>query len=108
MKKNRPASRLTVICARDDADKFSRWLLLNTTTFGVRMREERRLKLERELREVKTRHGKITVKIGRLDGKVVTVSPEFESCHAAARAKKVPLKNVYAEAQRVAEEIYGN
>jgi uncharacterized protein (TIGR00299 family) protein len=100
MKKNRPAARLTVICNSGDADKFTRWLLENTTTFGVRMREERRLKLEREMREVKTRFGKIAVKIGRLDGKVVNVSPEFESCRAAARAKQIPLKTIYNEVLR--------
>lgn len=108
MKKNRPAVRLSVICERAETERFARWLLENTTTFGVRMREERRLKLEREWREEKTRFGKITVKIGRLDGKIVTVSPEFESCRAAAGAKKAPLKIVYAEAQRVAQEIYGH
>ncbi len=105
MKKNRPATKLTVLCENKDADRFARWLLENTTTFGVRMREERRMKLDRELREVKTRYGKIAVKIGRLDGKVVSASPEFESCQSAARAKKAPLKKVYNEALHHAEEL---
>jgi len=105
MKKNRPATKLTVLCENKDADRFARWLLENTTTFGVRMREERRMKLDREFREVKTRYGKIAVKIGRLDGKVVSASPEFESCQSAARAKKAPLKKVYNEALHHAEEL---
>jgi uncharacterized protein (TIGR00299 family) protein len=106
MKKNRPAQRLTVLCAPSDGDRFARWLLENTTTFGVRLRDERRLKLARESREVKTRFGKITVKIGRLDGKVVTVSPEFESCKKLATARKISLKTVYREATRHTEELY--
>ena len=90
MKKNRPGVLLTVLCAENDADKFSELLLRETTTFGVRKTLAERRKLRREFAEVKTAFGKVTVKIGRLGGKVVQAAPEFESVKKLATKAKVP------------------
>jgi uncharacterized protein (DUF111 family) len=40
----------------------------------------------------------VTVKLGRLDGRVVQASPEFESCRRVAATAGVPVKAVYAAA----------
>jgi uncharacterized protein (TIGR00299 family) protein len=96
MKKNRPGVLLTVLCAEADEDKFSEMILRETTSFGVRRTTAERRKLRRELVTVKTKFGNVTVKLGRLNGKVVQASPEFESCKKLAAQKKVPLKEVYA------------
>jgi hypothetical protein len=95
MKKNRPGVLLTVLCAEADADKFAELILRETTAFGVRRHLAERRKLRREFAEVKTPLGKITVKIGRLGGKVIQAAPEFESCKKAAARAKVPLKQIY-------------
>jgi uncharacterized protein (TIGR00299 family) protein len=95
MKKNRPGVLLTVLCAEADADKFAELILRETTAFGVRRHLVERRKLRREFTEVKTPFGKITVKIGRLGGKVIQAAPEFESCKKAAAQAKVPLKQIY-------------
>jgi uncharacterized protein (TIGR00299 family) protein len=95
MKKNRPGVLLTVLCAEADADKFAELILRETTAFGVRRHLAERRKLRREFVEVKTPFGKITVKIGRLGGKVIQAAPEFESCKKAAARAKVPLKQIY-------------
>ena len=87
MKKNRPGVLLTVLCAEDDADKFCELILRETTAFGVRKTIAERRKLRREFAEVKTAFGKVTVKIGRLGGKVVQAAPEFESAKKAGGAK---------------------
>ncbi len=71
MKKNRPGVLLTVLCAEADADKFGELMLRETTAFGVRKTIAERRKLRREFAEVKTPFGKVTVKIGKLGGKVV-------------------------------------
>ena len=102
MKKNRPGVLLTVLCAEADADKFSELVLCETTAFGVRRTTAERRKLRREFATVKTRFGNVTVKLGRLDGRVVQVSPEFESCKPAAAKAKVPLKQVFEAALRAA------
>jgi len=98
MKKNRPGVLLTVLCAEAEADKFSEMILRETSAFGVRRHSAERRKLRREFVTVKTPFGEVTVKLGKLDGKVVQAAPEFESCKKAAEHAKVPLKQVYETA----------
>jgi uncharacterized protein (TIGR00299 family) protein len=105
MKKNRPGVLLTVLCAEADADKFSELMLRETTAFGVRRHLAERRKLRREFTEVKSPFGRITVKIGRLGGKVIQAAPEFESCKEAAARAKVPLKQIYEMAVKSAKDL---
>ena len=42
MKKSRPGTLLTVLCQPDDSDKLSQIIFAETTTLGVRRREEQR------------------------------------------------------------------
>jgi uncharacterized protein (TIGR00299 family) protein len=95
MKKNRPGVLLTVLCAEADADKFCELILRETTAFGVRKTFAERRKLCREFAEVKTVFGKVTVKIGRLGGKVIQSAPEFETARKLAAQKKVPVKQIF-------------
>lgn len=95
MKKNRPGVLLTVLCAETEADKFCELLLHETTAFGVRKTIAERRKLRREFAEMKTSFGNVTVKIGRLGGKVVQAAPEFESARKLAAKAKVPVNQVY-------------
>jgi uncharacterized protein (TIGR00299 family) protein len=95
MKKNRPGVLLTVLCAETEADKFSELILRETSAFGIRRAVAERRKLRREFTKIKTPHGDVTVKIGRLDGKVVQAAPEFESCKKLAVRAKIPLKRIY-------------
>ncbi len=98
MKKNRPGVLLTVLCATAEADRFSELILRHTSAFGVRRTVAERRKLRREFRTVRTSFGEVSVKIGRLDGRVVQTAPEFESCKKLAEEKSVPLKNIYEAA----------
>lgn len=105
MKKNRPGTLLTVLCERNRVDALAELLLTHTTSFGLRVHEAQRRKLAREIVKVKTRFGEIEVKVGRLGGKIVARSPEFESCKQAAATFDVSVKEVYGEAARVAGEM---
>ncbi len=98
MKKNRPGVLLTVLCAMDDADRFTQSLLTETSAFGVRRTTATRRKLRREFRKIRTPHGEVTVKLGLLDGKIVQVAPEFESCRSVATASGSELRAVYQAA----------
>jgi uncharacterized protein (TIGR00299 family) protein len=100
MKKSRPGMMLTVLCAEADADKFSELLVRETSAFGIRRYTAERRKLRREFVEVRTPHGSVTVKIGKLDGIVLQAAPEFESCKKLADQAKVPIKEVYEAALR--------
>lgn len=95
MKKNRPGVLLTVLCAADDADKFTEMMLRETSAFGVRRSLTERRKLRREVVTVKTAFGDVSVKLGKLNGKIVQAAPEYESCKKLAELAKVPLKLVY-------------
>ncbi len=103
MKKNRPGVLLTILCAEVEADKFSEMILRETTAFGVRKTMAERRKLRREFAEVKTAYGKVTVKIGKLGGKVVQAAPEFESARKLSAKVGVPLKKIFEAAVKSAK-----
>ena len=91
MKKGRPGVMLSVLCRPDDRRATARRVLRLTGSFGVRYRHWDRLVLDRRFVEVDTPLGPVTVKIGELDGFMVTAQPEFESvCRLAAAAGLTP------------------
>jgi uncharacterized protein (TIGR00299 family) protein len=95
MKKNRPGVLLTVLCAEAEADKFAELILRETTAFGVRKTIAERRKLRRDFADIKTAFGKVTVKIGKLGGKVIQAAPEFESAKKLAAQTGVPVKQIF-------------
>ena len=103
MKKNRPGVLLTILCNGVDVDRFSEKILRETSAFGVRYRNVDRRKLQREQCTVDTSFGQVQVKLGRLNGKIIQASPEYESCRELASKKGVTLKDVYAAAQNALE-----
>jgi len=98
MKKNRPGTLLTVLCNPADESKFQDLFFAETTTLGVRSHTTQRRCLPREWESVSTRYGEVRMKIARVDGQVVQVSPEYEDCRKLAEAKSVPLQHVMQEA----------
>ncbi len=99
MKKNRPGVLLTVLCEPDAVERMADVIFRETTSFGLRLSEKRRLKLERRFESVQTAHGEIQVKLGfDARGTLLQVAPEFESCRAAAERAGVALREVYAAA----------
>ena len=103
MKKNRPGVLLSILCRHDKRDELSRMLFAETTTLGVRTYEVERQALKRRIVRVETPFGQIDVKVAHLNGKVITETPEYEQCRAAALEAKVPLRQV-EEAVRAALE----
>ncbi len=102
MKKNRPATLLTVIAEPDQMPRITEFLLKETTTLGLRWRHEERAKADREIVSLPTRFGKIRFKVARWGRDVVNVSPEYEDCRMAARRNEASLKAVFEEARKVA------
>ena len=105
MKKNRPATLLTTICSLGQMPAVTEFLLRETTTIGLRWREERRALADRETRSFDTRYGKIRFKLARWEGAVINISPEYEDCKRLALERKIPLKVVFEEAKRLAATI---
>ena len=94
MKKGRSGTLLTVLCRQQDATALEDYLFRETSTLGVRRREERRTVLDRRHDEVTTPYGVIRVKLGLRNGVPMNIAPEFEDCRAAAEAHQVPVKQV--------------
>jgi pyridinium-3,5-bisthiocarboxylic acid mononucleotide nickel chelatase len=94
MKKGRLGTLLTVLCQAADAEDMQQLLFRETTTLGIRVREESRAILARESRAVETEYGIIHVKVGSWEGEELNAAPEFEDCRQAAAAFGVPLKTV--------------
>jgi pyridinium-3,5-bisthiocarboxylic acid mononucleotide nickel chelatase len=94
MKKGRPGTLLTVLCSEAKRPALERLILRETSTLGMRIRQDQRSCLERHHLAVQTPYGEIRVKIGKLDGEVMNAAPEFEDCRAAAVRCDVPLKQV--------------
>ena len=57
MKKNRPGTLLTVLAKPEDADRLTQMIFAETTTLGVRRRDEQRQTLARRWDTVETRWG---------------------------------------------------
>jgi uncharacterized protein (DUF111 family) len=94
MKKNRPGMNLTVIAEHGRRPELGEILFEETTTLGVRIHEVERQVLERKIVKVKTRFGRISVKLGLSGDEVLNVAPEFEDCKRIASEKRVSLKQV--------------
>jgi uncharacterized protein (TIGR00299 family) protein len=100
MKKNRTGTLLTVLVDRARAAAIEQLLLRETSTLGLRIREERRVCLDRRVAEVTTEWGSVRVKVGLRGGEEMNAAPEFEDCRRLAEANAVPLKLVMEAALR--------
>ena len=94
MKKGRLGTLLTVLTDPEGASAIEDLLFRETTTLGIRRRNERRSILDRTLVTVETAYGKIRVKVGSAGDAPRNAMPEYEDCRRAAREHAVPLKAV--------------
>lgn len=97
-KKGRMGFWLTVLCDADKVSKLANLIFCSTSTFGIRIRSEHRICLEREWKWVKTDWGKIRVKIGKMGDNAIRRAPEFEDCRAAAVKHGRTVLEVYQAA----------
>jgi hypothetical protein len=100
MKKGRPGAVLTVLSKPEDADRLSKLIFAETTTLGVRRREEMRQVLARRWETVETPWGPVRIKIASMNGTISNYAPEYEDCRAVAEKHHVPLRTVMQEAMR--------
>ena len=98
MKKNRPGTLLTVLAKPEQADGLTQIIFAESTTLGVRGREEQRQILARKWQTVSTRFGDVRIKLASLNGTVTSYAPEYEDCRRIAAEHRVPLKIIMQEA----------
>ena len=105
MKKNRPATMLSVLAPAGEAETLGLVLLRETPTLGLRITPPlHRWKAGRRVREVQTAWGAVRVKEKLLGDEILASAPEYEDCARIAREHGVPLAEVYAAVQSVAAE----
>lgn len=102
MKKSRPANKVSIICSEQHRRIMTEILFRETSSFGLRYSKVKRTILDREFKTVKTKWGTVKIKVGLLNGQVMQVSPEYDSCKSLALKKKIPVKIIYQEALSLA------
>ena len=104
MKKNRPAYKISILTKKKDLNKFIKLLLTETSTFGVRYKEYNRAKLDRKFIEVDTIYGKVKVKLGYYNNKLIKLKPEYEQCKLISKTLNIELREVYNEINKSINE----
>src|SRR6185369_15561992 len=94
MKKNRPATMVSILCKSVNKDIFAELLYSETSTIGVLIREVVRECLSREMVSVETRYGTVDVKIARRANEVMNAMPEYDQVKKLAREKGVAFSVV--------------
>lgn len=104
MKKNRPATMISILCESVEQEVFNELLYTETSTLGVRIREIKRDCLPRETVPVETDYGAVDVKIAEFNGKIVNAKPEYDQISKIAVKSKVPLREIEREILKKLEE----
>src|SRR5262247_88379 len=99
MKRGRPGIVVTTLCAPERVGDLSQVLFEESTTIGVRWSERRRARLQREVIVLTTTYGAIPFKVSRLQGRIMTVTPEFVDVERIAREKSLPVREVLDQAR---------
>jgi pyridinium-3,5-bisthiocarboxylic acid mononucleotide nickel chelatase len=107
MKKNRPGIMLSVICDPARVDEMAALIFMETTTIGVRYSWAERKTLTREILDVETEFGTVSVKVASHGGRRANFAPEYECCRRLAQEKGAALKDVMAAAVRAYLERNG-
>jgi uncharacterized protein (DUF111 family) len=94
MKKNRLATKLTVLAAADKIDFLINTIFKETSSIGVRYYAVERRVLEREIKKVKILGEEVRIKISYLEGEEVNVQPEFLDCLKMAKKRERPVKEI--------------
>lgn len=105
MKKNRPGTLFSLLCAEDERERFCDLLLEHTTTLGVRWHVTERVVTQRATDLVATPYGNVRRKLKLVNGRVTHIKPEYDDCARLAADAGVPLA-VVADAARSAPCSY--
>jgi len=95
MKKNRPGTKVEVLCPPEKKEAVVACMLTETSTIGVRCQWVHRDIFKRFHATVKTRFGDIQVKCVLDPSGRRRCTPEFDACKRVAQEKNVPLIEIY-------------
>lgn len=107
MKKNRPATLLSVMIQSHQLPAVAELLFRETSTIGLRYSKMARVTASRELVNVESPWGKIRAKVSRYQDRICNITPEYEDCKKVAKEYRVALKEVQQTILEKARTEYG-
>lgn len=94
MKKNRPATLVSILCDEVRRAELTELLYRETTTLGIRFRKVERECLPREIVRVDTEFGPVDVKVARYRDEVVNAMPEYDQVKLLAGKNGVAFRQI--------------
>ena len=102
MKKNRPGTKIQVLCTDEHKDQIVHRILTETTSIGIRFYPVQRHVLDREQITIESRYGTIAIKKVTLPDGLQRWVPEYEDCRRIAAERNIPIRQVY---EAIAKEV---
>lgn len=106
MKKNRPATKLTVLGNANDRETLTKLILAETTTIGVRYQTWQRTIMQRHFLKVETPYGAVQVKVATYQD-IEKKMPEYGDCARLAAQLQLPFMRIYRAALVAVEQLTG-
>ncbi|MHA1629826.1 MAG: nickel pincer cofactor biosynthesis protein LarC [Candidatus Heimdallarchaeota archaeon] len=111
MKKGRPATKVSVLCAEEEIERFATEIMNQTSTIGVRILRGTKLMLPREIKHfqvvINGKHFALKGKIAYTKtGAIAHFKPEFEDVKTIVNATGLTITEVLAKVrQQMANEL---
>lgn len=97
MKKNRPATMISILCDHSKREVLTELLYAETSTLGVRVQKIERECLPRRIVKVETEFGAVDVKIAEYKNKIVNAKPEYDQIREIALKSNKSLREIERE-----------
>ena len=108
MKKNRPAQMLSVLVESKNQAECTKIIFEETTSIGLRViNVDNRIEAVRKIAKVETSYGEVQCKVSAYDGKIVSITPEYEDCRRIAEKNNIPLKSIWQEVMTKQQQRLG-
>lgn len=104
MKKNRPATMLSVICTDEKISEMEDIIFSNLSTIGIRKSICERSTLQREIKKIETSLGSIDFKICTYNGKKYAY-PEYEDVKKLCLCKNLDFDKIYCQLKTEGNKI---
>jgi uncharacterized protein (DUF111 family) len=105
MKKTRPATKISILCKSSLSLQIKNILFTETSTLGVREYNVQKTILQRNWKTIDTQWGKVKIKQGILNDKVIKSKPEYEDCLKISLENNIPLNVVYNEVIKINNSV---
>ncbi len=106
MKKNRPGVLVKILCKRERVPSLTGMIFSYTSTIGFRIKESKRLKMERKEEMVEINGEKIRVKISSW-GNIIKVKPEYDDILAISEKTGRPIYEIMNNVIAILKERNG-